>query len=128
MALDAIRFLGYINSACMYNDPTDAEVGDVCFADDVQKLFIYTGAGWAQLGVAPSQADNISVSPLRLTATDDAETPKCDCDSHYLKLNTNRGEKMFCKCYVCGREWSKWAVSPLASIHPAKIPTKIICW
>ncbi len=128
MVLDAIRFLGCTNSACLYNDPTDAEVGDVCFADDVQKPFIYTGAGWAQLEAVPLQADNISVSPLRLAATDDAETPKCDCNSHYLKLNTHHGEKLFCKCYICGREWSKWDGSLLATIHVPQLPTKIICW
>lgn len=123
MALDAIRFLGCINSA-----PTDAEVGDVCFADDVQKLFLYTGTGWAQLEAAPIRADNIGVSPLRFAATDDAETTNCDCDSHYLRLNTHHGEKLFYKCYLCGREWSKWAVSPLASIHAAQIPTKVVRW
>lgn len=125
---DAIRFLGVVNSAQLYSISAGVEVGDVCCADDVQKMFIYTGTGWEQLGVAPPQAENISVSPLRLAATDDAETPKCDCDSHYLKLNTNRGEKLFCKCYICGREWRKWAVSPLASIHVPQIPTKLVRW
>lgn len=45
----------------------------------------------------------------------------CDCESHYLRLNINHGEKVFCKCYVCGREWNKWAVSPLASITNSKL-------
>ena len=87
----------------------------------------YTGIGWAQLESAPLRADNISASPLRIAATGE-DAPKCDCDSHYLGLNTDRGEKLFCKCYVCGREWSKWAVSPLASIHVATIPTKVVRW
>lgn len=91
---DAIRFLGVVNSAQLYSISTGVEVGDVCYADDVQKTFIYTETGWAQLGVAPPQAENISVSPLRLAATDDAETPKCDCDSHYLKLNTKQVSRM----------------------------------
>lgn len=45
----------------------------------------------------------------------------CDCESHYLRLNINHGEKLFCKCYVCGREWNKWAVSPLASVTNSKL-------
>ena len=126
--LDAIRFCGRVNSARLYSISTGVEAGDVCYADDVQKMFIYTGTGWAQLEAAPLQADNISVSPLRPAATNDAETPKCDCESHYLRLNTNHGEKLLCKCYVCGREWNKWAVSPLASIHVPKIPTKLVRW
>lgn len=125
---DVSRFLECVNSAQLYSISTGVKVGDVYYADGVQKAFIHTGTGWAQLETTPLRADNISVSPLQFAAADDAKPTKCDCDSHYLRLNTNHGEKLFCKCYVCGREWSKWAVSPLVSIHVAPIPTKIVRW
>lgn len=126
--LDAIRFLGCVNSAQLYSISTGVKVGDVYYADDVQKAFIHTGTGWAQLTTAPIRADNIGVSPLHFAATDDAETTNCDCGSHCLRLNTHHGEKLLCKCYICGREWSEWAVSPLASIHVAPLPTKVVRW
>ena len=50
--LDAIRFLGCVNSAQLYSISTGVKVGVVYYADDVQKAFIHTGTGWAQLTTA----------------------------------------------------------------------------
>lgn len=60
---DVSRFLECVNSAQLYSISTGVKVGDVYYADDVQKAFIHTGTGWAQLETTPLRADNISVSP-----------------------------------------------------------------